>query len=78
MEKKKSDPNLWTNSKGQPVAHAKLIAHIDALRKSKNVEFKHVNSHQKEPTNKSSFQHYVWYGNSQADELAKRGSYSQR
>ena len=78
MEKKKSDPNLWTNSKGQPVAHAKLIAHIDALRKSKNVEFKHVNSHQKEPTNKSSFEHYVWYGNNQADELANRGSYSQR
>jgi len=76
--KKKSDPNLWTNSKGQPVAHAKLIAHIDVLRNSKNVEFRHINSHQKEPTNKSSFQHYVWYGNSQADELAKRGSYSQR
>ena len=31
-----------------------------------------------EPTNKSSFEHYVWYGNNQADELAKRGSYSQR
>jgi|TARA_B100001971_G_scaffold158297_2_gene147996 ribonuclease HI len=74
-KKTNSNPKLWKNSKGKSVKHAEIIAQIDSLKKTKqSVELRHVNSHQSEPIDKNSQKYFIWYGNDQADKLAKIGS----
>jgi ribonuclease HI len=60
--------NNWKTSKGSEVKNLDLIKKLYNLVNSKNVNFYHVRSHQKEPTDKNKYQH--WYGNKMADFLA--------
>ena len=39
-----------------------------------NIKFMHIHSHQKEPKNKHSLEHFLWKGNYIADKLAKKSS----
>lgn len=50
-----------------------VIKELYALSCMYPIEYKHVKSHKKEPTNKKSIKWKHWYGNKQADEMAKEG-----
>ena len=62
--------NNWLNSKNKPVENKELIQLLYELKNKYITIFKHVRSHQKEPTDKSSDAYFQWYGNHMADYLA--------
>lgn len=65
--------NNWQNSKGEDVKNQDLIKQI--LEYKTNIDkndikakLKHVFSHTQEPSDKTSLQHKLWYGNNLVDE----------
>lgn len=67
---KKWKLNGWKNATGKEIANIDLIKQLDTLVTKFNVCFKHVRSHQIQPTDPEEFK--VWYGNEKADTLAKK------
>lgn len=61
--------NDWKTSKNEEVKNSKLIKEILEIYNKDKVEFKHVMSHMKEPEEKGSLQHKLWYGNKRVDEM---------
>ena len=73
------EKNGWKTVGGQKVKNLELIQkavrrYRKAKRMYKSVNFKHINSHTKEPNDKKSKEYQIWYGNEQADKLAKIGA----
>ena len=62
--------NDWKKSDGKIIENLELIKKLYFLSKNSPVQFKHVNSHTKEPSNKNTKEYFKWYGNFQADYLA--------
>jgi ribonuclease HI len=63
--------NNWVTASGSPVKNKEIISKIlQEKGKFKNVFFKHVKGHAKEPVDKNSDEWRCWYGNDQADSLA--------
>jgi ribonuclease HI len=60
--------NGWKTAKGQEVKNKELVQQI--LEYSGNIKFtfKHIYSHQKEPSNKKSLDYFMWYHNKIVDE----------
>lgn len=67
---KKWETNGWLSGKN-PVKNKELIQEILDILKTKNVIFKHCNSHRVAPFNKQSEEYFIWYGNMKADKLCK-------
>jgi len=68
------ETNNWKNSKGKDVENVDLIKLLYELKSKHITIFKHVRSHQDEPTDKNSDKHFAWYGNHMADKLATDAS----
>ena len=64
--------NGWKTSKGQEVKNRELIEGILEKLDILNVQFIHVNSHQEKPSDKSSMEYKLWYGNYMADLYSTR------
>lgn len=71
--------NDWKNSKGEPVKNKSIIQtileskkYIEDQNKNIKLDFKHVFSHTQEPNDKSSLEHYLWYGNNTVDTNIKK------
>ena len=62
--------NDWRKSDGKIIENLEIIKKLYFLTKNINVQFKHIRSHTKEPTNKDTKEYFKWYGNFQADKLA--------
>lgn len=62
--------NDWKNSKGKDVENRELIEQLFLLKSKYITIFKHVRSHESEPTNKNCQEYKSWYGNYMADKLA--------
>lgn len=69
------EKNNWTKSDGKIVDNLNLVKKIYYYSINFKIEFKHVRSHQKEPT-KDDPNYYIWYGNKMADELATNAAKS--
>ena len=65
--------NNWMNTKRKPVIHKELIQDIDNMSNNMSIEYRHVRSHQKKPTDVDSHEYFVWFGNNEADKLAVAG-----
>ena len=61
--------NNWKKSDGKTVKNLDLVKRLFYLSKNIGIIFRHVRSHQKEPS-KDSEKYFTWYGNDQADKLA--------
>lgn len=61
--------NNWKKKNGKNILNLELIQQLYKLTKDNDVEFRHLNSHTKEPKKESS-NYYLWYGNMMADKLA--------
>lgn len=63
--------NGWKNSKGEEVKNKELIQEIIDIKTSipENIKisFKHVYGHTKEPSDKTSLEYKLWYGNNKVD-----------
>ena len=66
---KKWVKNDWKKSDGKLVDNIELIKKLYFYSMNIGVKFKHVRSHQKEPS-KDSSDYNIWFGNDQADKLA--------
>lgn len=73
--------NGWKTKNGKPVSNLDLIRPIiDLLTKLgdkctiRHIKEFGIKSHDPEPIDRRSVQHFIWYGNNQADVLAKRGA----
>ena len=71
--------NNWLTASKKPVENQDIIKLIlekyDYLKtKGYHIVFKHVNSHKSKPSDISSQQYFLWFGNEMADQLAKNGS----
>lgn len=68
----------WKKSDGKKPLNLDLLCHLDDLiEKYKNcfkIDFKHVRAHKTAPQDKKSKAYFLWYGNNQADYLARQGS----
>lgn len=65
--------NSFKTASGKDVLNKDLIISIlDLLKNIGNITFKHVFSHQTEPDDKSSFQHFLWNYNNIADNNIKK------
>ena len=65
----KWEKNGWKNTKGKDVENKELIQLLYSLKNQFIVIFKHIKSHQDEPSsNNTDYIH--WYGNKMADKLA--------
>ena len=68
----------WKKADGKKPMNLDLICHLNHLiEKNFNkfkVEFQHVRAHKKEPKEKKGIKYFYWFGNNQADMLAKKGS----
>merc|ERR1712216_195522 len=67
---KKWEQNNWKTSTGKSIKNLNLIKKLYYYSKNLKVKFFHVNSHQKKPDEKSK-EYKIWFGNDQADKLAK-------
>ena len=72
---KKWVKNDWKKSDGKLVDNIELIKKLYFYSMNLGVKFKHVRSHQKEPS-KDSSDYNIWFGNDQADKLAVAASKS--
>lgn len=72
---KKWVKNEWRKSDGKLVDNIELIKKLYFLSMNIGVKFKHVKSHQKEPSEDSA-DYNIWFGNDQADKLAVAASKS--
>ena len=66
--------NGWLTSKKKPVLNSGIIKNILELLEKKNIIFKHVRAHAEKPL-ETAPEYFEWYGNDQADKLAKRAIY---
>jgi ribonuclease HI len=66
--------NNWKNSKNDDVENKDLIQLLYELKSKYITIFKHIRSHQSEPTDKDSEKYCHWYGNYMADKLASNAS----
>jgi ribonuclease HI len=67
--------NNWKKSTGKVIDNLWLIYRLVQLTKLHPIIFKHVRSHQEEPTNNINSEEYkIWFGNNKADKLAQIGS----
>lgn len=66
--------NNWKNSKGDDVENKDLIQLLHELKSKYITIFKHIRSHQSEPSDKDSEKYCHWYGNNMADKLATNAS----
>lgn len=67
--------NNWMTSKKEPVKNKDLL--VKALNtiknlKTKKLSFMHIRSHKLPPTDKTSDEYLLWFGNYQADKLASQ------
>ena len=62
--------NDWKKSDGKVSENLELIKKLYYLCKNTPIQFKHINSHTKEPKDKNTKEYFKWYGNFQADKLA--------
>ncbi len=65
--------NGWQNSKKQRIKNYEIIRKIDYFlneNTNKKFSFHHINSHEKEPTEKDTIEYFLWNGNDNADRLA--------
>lgn len=65
--------NNWKNAKGEDVKNQEIIKQILEYKKSIDEKaiktiFRHVFSHTQEPSDKTSLQYKLWYGNNLVDE----------
>lgn len=68
------EKNEWKKKKNKDIANLDLIKKIYYFYQNINIKFKHVNSHQKEPSDKNSKEYKLWFGNMMADKLATNAS----
>lgn len=63
--------NNWRTAKGEPVKNVELIQAIlkERDRCPYDVDFKHVFSHTKQPSDKNSQAYYYWHGNYTVDKM---------
>ena len=61
----------WKKKNNDDIENLSLIKKLYQLAQLYNVNFKHVRSHQREPSNKKSVDWLLWNGNKQADLLAR-------
>ena len=68
----------WKKADGKKPMNLDLICHlshlIDKHNKNFKVEFQHVRAHKTQPKDKKGYKYFCWFGNDQADKLAKSGS----
>ena len=68
----------WKKSDGKTPLNLDLLCHLDNLiekyTKCFSIKFFHVKAHKNPPKDKNSRAYYLWYGNNQADYLARKGS----
>lgn len=62
--------NGWKTKTGAPVANRRLLERLARLRTLLGASFVHVRAHGREPRDKASREHFLWYGNMRADQLA--------
>lgn len=71
--------NNWITAGGTPVKNKELIMRIlEEKAKFKFVFFRHVKGHKTKPTDETSEEYFLWYGNDVADQLATQGTRSGR
>lgn len=70
--------NGWQKKTGKKtdreIKNLNLIKKLYMAYTTQRIKFVHVNSHTREPINKSSIEWRIWYGNEMADQLAKKGA----
>lgn len=75
---KKWKLNYWKTSDGKDVLNKDLLFNLDHLlnfyKDFLDVEFIFVKAHRDTPKDKKSIEYKDWFGNDQADRLAKRGT----
>jgi len=68
----------WKKADGKTPLNLDLLCHLDHLiekyKKCFTVEFSHVRAHKSPPRDKKTKKYFLWFGNDQADYLAKQGS----
>jgi ribonuclease HI len=62
--------NNWTKSTKGENLNLDMIKEIYAKCENQSVKFEHCNSHKSPPSNKSSNEYKIWFGNDMADKLA--------
>lgn len=62
--------NGWKTKTGAPVANRRLLERLARLRALLGAGFVHVRAHGREPNDRASREHFLWYGNMRADQLA--------
>jgi ribonuclease HI len=72
--------NNWMTSNNKPVENQDIIKEIILiyeylLANNTLIKFKHMNSHQKKPSEIDSYNYFLWFGNEIADKLAKDEKY---
>ena len=70
--------NGWKTSTGKDVKNKDLIVWLDSLitvnKHNFQISFEHSKAHRREPKDKSSYSHFLWYGNMMADKFATSAS----
>lgn len=67
------EKNGWKRDTG-PISNLELIKKLFYTSINLGVIYRHVNAHQTEPTDKTSNEWKLWYGNHMADKLAVEGA----
>lgn len=68
--------NKWKKKKGKQmvdISHKNIIKKLYDIQLKYNVKYIHVHSHLKEPSDKTTDEWNIWYGNMMADVLANNG-----
>jgi ribonuclease HI len=66
--------NNWKKSNGKVIDNLWLIYRLVQLTKKYPIIFKHIKAHTEEPSNKSSDEYNLWFGNDTVDKLAQNAS----
>jgi ribonuclease HI len=64
------EKNNWKKSNKKPVENIDYVKKLHNLTKKYNVKYKHQRSHKVSPSDKTSKEYKLWYGNDMADKLA--------
>lgn len=67
--------NGWKKADKKPILNLELIKKIHKYVEKYDIQFSHCNSHLKAPSNQSSKEYEIWYGNDQADKLSNEKIY---
>ncbi len=68
---KKWQGNDYKSASGKQVLNLDLIKRMEQLLEQLTVSFTHVNSHQKEPSDKNTLLYTLWHGNNIVDSMAQ-------